>query len=91
MSSDTFVRLPGQTPRREVWRLRDWLPSLQQAWDALLFHVPDAIDPFERGVVTRRGWCSWRQRGAACKNSIDGISSRRMTLAYNAQGVWFNL
>lgn len=52
MSDSTFLRLPGQTPRREIWRLRDWLPSPQQAWDALLFHIPDAVDPFERGEVT---------------------------------------
>ncbi|MBP6440613.1 MAG: hypothetical protein KA259_03325 [Caldilineaceae bacterium] len=52
MSSNTFVRIPGQTPQREIWRLRDWLPSLQQAWDALLFRLPDALDPHERGFVT---------------------------------------
>ena len=52
MSSNTFIRIPGQTPHREVWRLRDWLPSLQQAWDALLFRLPDALDPHERGFVT---------------------------------------
>lgn len=52
MSSNTFVRIPGQTPQREIWRLRDWLPSLQQAWDALLFRLPDALDPHERDFVT---------------------------------------
>jgi len=52
MSSNTFVRIAGKTPQREIWRPRDWLPSLQQAWDALLFRLPDALDPHERGVVT---------------------------------------
>jgi hypothetical protein len=52
VSSNTFVHIPGQTPQREIWRRRDWLPSLQQAWDALLFRLPDALDPHERGFVT---------------------------------------
>jgi hypothetical protein len=50
--SDTYVRLPGKLRQREIWRLRDWLPALQQVWDALLFRLPDALDPHERGVVT---------------------------------------
>jgi hypothetical protein len=50
--SDTYVHLPGKMRQRDIWRLRDWLPALQQVWDALLFRLPDALDPHERGVVT---------------------------------------
>ena len=52
MSSDSFVRLPVTMPQREIWRLRDWLPALQQPWDILWSRLPDALDPHERGMVT---------------------------------------
>ncbi len=51
-SKDSYVVQPGR-PRRDDWlRWSNWMPTLDQIGAAARLKVADAVDPWERGVVT---------------------------------------
>ncbi|MBE2238642.1 MAG: hypothetical protein IAE81_12695 [Caldilineaceae bacterium] len=52
MNSNTHVTLPGRAPREEWTQRRHWTPGFSQMWNAARLNLPDALDPFERGVAT---------------------------------------
>lgn len=52
MSSQTHVKLPGRTSRDEWLGRKEWLPDVNQMWNAARLNLTDALDPFERGSVT---------------------------------------
>ncbi|MFZ1770235.1 MAG: hypothetical protein WAU00_13610 [Caldilinea sp.] len=52
MNLNTHVTLPGRAPREEWTQRRHWAPGFGQMWNAARLNLPDALDPFERGVVT---------------------------------------
>jgi hypothetical protein len=43
MSVDSFVRLPGQADRQELWALRNWLPHPAQVRMALQLRIDEVI------------------------------------------------
>jgi hypothetical protein len=52
MSSQTHVNLPGRASREEWLGRSAWLPDFNQMWNAARLNLTDALDPFERGIVT---------------------------------------
>ncbi len=86
--SNTDVKLTTAIYPLEA-RLKTQLDAIRDRYEYVMIDCPPRA-PGSPGPAARqnrgpnRGWCSWRQRGAACRNSVDGISSRCMTLAYNA-------
>jgi hypothetical protein len=52
MSRQTYVVQPGQLQRDDWLRLSNWIPSLDQIGAAARLQVKDAVDPWERGLVT---------------------------------------
>ena len=51
MALETYVRLPGRTPR-QAWHWKAWVPGFSQIWNAARLNLSDALDPFERGAIT---------------------------------------
>ncbi|MFM7581974.1 MAG: hypothetical protein ACKO9F_04520, partial [Caldilinea sp.] len=52
MALETYVRLPGRSPRQVWTHWKAWVPGFNQIWNAARFNLSDALDPFERGGVT---------------------------------------
>lgn len=51
-SDKTYVVQPGQLNRDDWMRWSNWMPSMDQLIAAARLNVADAVDPWERGVVT---------------------------------------
>lgn len=51
-SNKTYVVQPGQLDREDWTRWSNWVPPVEQMGAAARLNVADAVDPWERGVVT---------------------------------------
>jgi hypothetical protein len=51
-SDETYVVQPGRLEREDWTRWSNWVPTVDQIGAAARLNVADAVDPWERGVVT---------------------------------------
>lgn len=52
MSRHSYVTMPGRLQKEDWLSWSNWVPNISQMWAALSLKTADAVDPFERGMVT---------------------------------------